>query len=261
MTARARDKRVCIHTAREIEGIREASAATATVLAQLSAAIRPGMTTLAIDQLAADLIARTGGSSAFFNYRGFPGQLCISINDEVVHGIGRGGRVIQPGDLVSLDVGVCLNGYIGDTATSIMVGPPPDQQIANLLKATRESLDAGIAAARSGNYVNAIGAAVQAVVEGYGFSVVRDFVGHGCGCQLHEPPEVANFVVRKKGPRLQPGMVLAIEPMVNVGAHEVSVDADGWTVRTSDGGWSAHFEHMVLITDGEAEVLTWPRKA
>jgi methionyl aminopeptidase len=170
-------------------------------------------------------------------------------------------RVIQPGDLVSVDIGVRLAGGIGDTAFTVSVGPPRWRQALDLLRAAEESLTAGIAAAGAGHFVNDIGTAVERVVRRAGFSVVRDFVGHGCGTELHEPPEVPNFSQSSRGERLRPGMVLAIEPMVNTGASEVTVDSDGWTVRTADGGLSAHVEHMVLVTTGEPEVLTWPRTA
>ncbi len=260
IAAAGRDKRVRVHNSREVAGIRVAADKTATVLRQLAEAIVPGMTTLRIDQLASELIRATGGRSAFHNYRGFPGQICISVNDEVVHGIGRAERVICPGDIVSLDVGIQFDGYIGDTATTVCVGAPLGPDVLKLLAVTQESLDAGIAAARAGLPVNNIGIAVEDVVLRNGFSVVHDFVGHGCGCELHEPPEVANFRTSGRSPIMRPGMVLAIEPMVNAGTADVKVDADGWTVRTKDCGLSAHFEHMVLITNKEPEILTWPKK-
>ena len=253
--------RVVIHTEKEIAGIRAAARGAARVRDELCPYVRPGITTLELDTIAGDLIRETGGTSAFHGYRGFPAQICISVNDEVVHGIGRADRVIGPGDIVSLDVGVRLNGCIGDTAATVPVEPAPDLKAASLIAATRQSLAAGIAAAETGRYVNEIGAAVEAVAVRAGFSVVRDFVGHGCGCQLHEPPEVPNFAQARRGPKLRPGMVLAIEPMVNTGSAAVTVGDDGWTVRTADGGLSAHFEHMVLITNGKPEILTWPKTA
>ncbi len=258
MTAK-RGGRVVVHTPREIEGIRQAAAVTATVRDRLARVIRPGMTTQEIDDAAADFITETGGESAFHGYRGFPGQVCVSLNDEVVHGIGSRERKVQPGDIVSLDVGVRLNGFIGDTALSVLVGAPATPATPRLLEVTRNCLDAGIKAAKCGARVGDIGAAVEDVANQAGFSVVRDFVGHGCGCSLHEPPEVPNFKCSSQGPKLRPGMVLAIEPMVNIGTAAVSVDADGWTVRTRDGKNSAHFEHMVLITENEPEILTWPK--
>ncbi len=256
---RMQRQNIVVHSEREIVGIRAAAAATAHVRDQLADLIKPGLTTLEVDQLAGKLIAETGGTSAFYQYRGFPGQICISLNDEVVHGIGSAGRIIQFGDLVSIDVGVQLNDFIGDTAVTISTNPNADVQINALLRATQESLAAGISAAQGGNYVNHIGRAVENVVRRSGFNVVRDFVGHGCGCSLHEPPEVPNFAQAHKGPKLRAGMVLAIEPMVNTGTGNVTVDDDGWTVRTADAGLSAHFEHMILITEKEPEILTWQK--
>ena len=254
--------RVVIHTEREILGIKASARATAWVLDELCRQITPGLTTLEVDRLAAELIRETGGQSAFCGYRGFPGQVCISVNDEVVHGIGRLGRVLALGDLVSIDVGIRLNGFVGDCAATVCAGRPAAGGAKTLMDATRRSLEAGIAATRSGNCVNDISKAVESVVRRAGFSVVRDFVGHGCGCELHEPPEVPNFAQPQRGPRLQAGMVLAIEPMVNAGTGKVTVaQDDGWTVRTADGGLSAHFEHMVLIRDDNPEILTWPRTA
>lgn len=249
-----------MHSAGQIAGIRKAAQATAWVRERLAQELKPGMTTLDVDQLAAVLIAQTGGTSAFHNYRGFPGQICISVNDEVVHGIGQAGRVIEPGDLVSVDVGVRLDGFIGDTATSVCAGLAPTGVVAELMAVTQEGLQAGVAAAVAGGYVGDIGAAVETVVRDHGFSVVRDFVGHGCGCELHEPPEVPNFATLDRGAKLRPGMVLAIEPMVNVGSHDVMIDADGWTVRTGDQALSAHYEHMVLIAKEGPEILTWPTR-
>jgi methionyl aminopeptidase len=254
---------VVIHTDSELDGIRRAAQATAYVLDKLCEGIHPGMTSLQIDAEAERLIRETGGRSAFLGYHGFPGQICISINDEVVHGIGKAERVVQTGDLVSLDVGVKLDGFIGDTARTVAAGgTPTTAQNKALLDTTRKALEAGIAKARMGNYINDISKAVEKVVLDAGFTVVRDFVGHGCGCELHEPPEVPNFQQKQRGPKLRPGMVLAIEPMVNAGTHRVKVDRlDGWTVTTADGEPSAHFEHMVLITRNKPEILTWPKTA
>jgi len=254
-------ERVIIYNQREIGGIRHAAQRAAAVRQLLCSQIRPGMTSLQIDQIAAELIQQSNGDKcAFYQYRGFPGSICISINDEVVHGIGRAERTIQPGDLVSIDVGVRSNGFIGDTAWTVYVGGvAPDPEYVRLLDAGKACLDAGIAAAISGNYVNDIGNAIEHVVITAGFAVVRDFVGHGCGRLLHEPPEVPNFACNKRGPRLRPGMVLAIEPMVNLGSHRVFIGDDGWTVHTTDGKVSVHFEHMVLITEDEPEILTWAK--
>ncbi len=264
MRRSAQQRRVVVHTQKEIRGIRASARAAAHVLQALCETVRPGMSTLDVDRLAGDLIRQAGGSSAFNGYHGFPGQICISLNDEVVHGIGRADRIIQPGDLVSLDVGVRLDGYIGDTAATLCAGGAAacrTPEAARLIAAACKGLEQGVSAALAGNRVNDIGRAVEDVVSRAGFSVVRDFVGHGCGVELHEPPEVPNFASPKRGPRLVAGMVLAIEPMVNAGAPGIRVESDGWTVRTTDGALSAHVEHMVLITDGKPEILTWRKTA
>lgn len=252
----ARRGRYVAHSARDVEGIRRAARATAEVRELLRQAVRPGVSTLELDQLAQTEFERRGGSSAFHNYRGFPGQICISVNDEVVHGIGRANRIIQVGELVSMDVGMLLNGYIGDTATTVSVGPPRPE-IARLLEVTESSLEAGLRMACRGKTVWDISSAIERLAKGAGFGIVEDFVGHGCGKKLHEPPEVPNYARREsRRDQLHPGMVLAVEPMVNMGTHKVKIDPDGWTVRTTDGAWSAHFEHMALITDSEPEILT-----
>lgn len=249
-----------IYSEKEIKGIRKAAQTAAETLDMLCRTVRPGMSTLELDQLAGKLIAEAGGESAFFNYHGFPAQICISINDEVVHGIGRHDRIIQMGDVVSLDVGIRLNGFIGDTARTVSVGPPLGE-IAALMAITQKSLAAAIDIATSNNTVRDIGATVEKVVLNAGFSVVRDFVGHGCGVKLHEPPEVPNYPTKKSKEKLRPGMVLALEPMVNIGSHKVKIDGDGWTVRTVDGSLSSHFEHMILITENKPEILTWQKNA
>jgi methionyl aminopeptidase len=219
------------------------------------------MTTLDINDVAGSLIAATGGVSAFYGYPGphgkFPSQVCISVNDEVVHGVGYAERQIQFGDIVSIDCGIRLNGFIGDTARTVAVGPVSGD-VAQLLSVTEQSLHDGIAAARGGNVVRDIGVAVSRTVEAAGFAIVREYVGHGVGVELHEPPEIPNYPSNRAKQRLRPGMVIAIEPMVNIGTPRVKTDKDGWTVRTQDGKWSAHFEHMVLITEGQAEILTIP---
>ncbi len=255
----ARRGKVVVHTATEVRGIRVAAQVAAQVREQLRSAIRPGQSTLEIDRLAAALIAQHGARPAFLNYRGFPANICVSVNDEVVHGIGAAGRIVQVGDLLSIDVGVKIDGCIGDTAFSMCVGGLVTPEAGRLLQVTEESLERAIGAACGGNHVSDIGVAVERHAVAAGFSVVRDFVGHGCGCELHEAPEVPNFRTPQRGPKLLPGMVLALEPMINAGTDKVTVDADGWTVRTADGRLSAHFEHMVLITDKEAEVLTWAK--
>jgi len=249
-----------IHTPEEIVRIRRAAQLTAGVRDEVARLAAPGMTTKELDELAGSLIAATGGESAFLNYAGYPGNICISVNDEVVHGIGRQSRVLLPTDIVSIDLGVRIGGACGDTALTFGLGAeiPPDVQ--NLLEATRRALAAGIAAALPGNYIRDISAAVEDVARKARVGVVRDYVGHGCGIKLHEPPEVPNFVSSSRGPKLEPGMVLAIEPMFNLGTYKVTTDRmDGWTVRTADGKVAAHFEHMVLITEKEPEILTWPK--
>ena len=247
-----------IHTPEEIEKIRVAMSMTAQVRDQLVELVRPGMTTLQIDQLAGDLIRATGGTSGFLNYHGFPGNICISLNDEVVHGIGSPNRVVQESDIVSIDIGVSYNGGVGDTAVTFGFGElPKDTQ--RLLTATREALMAGIQAARKGNYIRDISRAIEKRALADRLGIVREMVGHGVGVRLHEPPDVPNYVTPMRGPRLQKGMVLAIEPMLNLGTHRISQDSDGWTIRTRDGSLSAHFEHSILITDNEPEILTWPK--
>lgn len=245
-----------IHGEDEIRRIRKAAQAAAMVREELTRLARPGMTTKNLDDLAGSIIATTGGTSAFLGYRGFPGQICISLNEEVVHGIGSPQRVMKEGDLLSLDIGVKLDGGVGDTAKSFCLGETTPE-VSMLLETTELALMEGIKEAITGNYVGDISAAVEKVAKKAGLGIVREYVGHGCGTQLHEPPEVPNFVTRNRGPRLVPGMVLAIEPMLNLGTHKVVTASDNWTVSTLDGKLSAHFEHMVYITQKEPEILTW----
>ena len=249
-----------IHTKNEIIGIRKAAQAAAFVREQLKILIQPGMTTKDIDNLAGELINSTGGTSAFLGYHGFPGNICISLNDEVVHGIGVDSKHVTNGDIVSLDVGVCLDGYIGDNAETVIIGHPIDESAIHLIDNTRLSLHAGIKAALKGNFIRDISCAIQNIATKANLGIVREYVGHGCGVQLHEPPEIPNYKTSDKGPKLKNGMVLAIEPMLNLGTHKVKTDKDGWTVRTFDAKLSAHFEHMVLINDNNPEILTWPKK-
>jgi len=242
----------------EIVKMRVACAAAAEILQTAAAMCVPGTTTKELDEAAGELIARFGGKSPFLGYKGYPGNICVSVNEEVVHGI-PGKRRVQYGDIVSLDIGIILDGYVGDNATTVAVGvvKPRTQE---LLRVTQLALEAGIAQARPGNRVGDISHAVQNVVEGYGFSVVREFVGHGVGRRMHEEPQIPNYGSAGDGSKLKPGMTLAIEPMINAGVSEVQMLSDGWTVVTADGAPSAHFEHTVLVAEGDPEILTWPKK-
>lgn len=235
--------------------MRNANRIVAETLAMLTEKIRPGLTTRQLDQWAYDFAKAQGAAPAFKGYRGFPGSLCVSVNEEVVHGIPSGRRLLAEGDIVSIDFGVKFEGYYGDAAITVPVGRiTPARE--KLIKVTRDSLDLAIDQVRVGNRVDDISCAVQKHVESHGFSVVRQFVGHGIGSQLHEPPEIPNYHRNELTPKLLAGMVLAIEPMVNAGASKVKVLKDGWTVVTNDLAPSAHFEHTVLVTDGEPEVLS-----
>ncbi|MDY0145037.1 MAG: type I methionyl aminopeptidase [Kiritimatiellia bacterium] len=244
-----------IKTVENLRHMRVACRWSAELLAAMAARVCPGMTTGELDDFARDWLRERGLVSAFFGYGGFPGQTCISLNDEVVHGI-PGPQVINAGDLVSLDVGVVAEGFIGDNAATVRVGTV-DAESERLCHTAEECLAAAIEVARSGNRVGDIGHAVQSLAEAAGYAVVRDFCGHGVGRKLHEDPQVPNFGRPGKGPMLQPGMTLAIEPMINQGTFQVETQANGWTVRTQDRQRSAHVEHTVLIVaDGPAEILT-----
>lgn len=243
----------------DIAGMRSACKAAAEVLNGVATAVQPGRTTKELDELAAELIKKAGGKSPFLGYKGFPGHICVSVNEEVVHGIPSSRRV-QYGDIVSLDVGIILNGYVGDNATTVAVGVV-ERRTQELLTVTDRALYAGIDRARAGNRVGDISQAVQTMIEAHGFTVVREFVGHGVGRKMHEEPQIPNFVQADRGPKLKPGMTLAIEPMINAGVSEVRMLSDGWTVVTADNAPSAHFEHTVLVTEGEPEILTWLRKS
>jgi methionyl aminopeptidase len=224
------------------------------ILEELVLRLEPGRTTGEVDEWAGQIINQYGARSAFFGYRKFPGQLCISVNEEVVHGIG-GPRRLAYGDVVKLDVGILLNGWVGDTATTVGLGAiTPARQ--KLLERTQASLHAGIQKARNGARLGEISHAVETTVKAAGYSVVKEFVGHGVGRKLHEEPQIPNFGRANSGPILRPGMTLAIEPMVNEGIDEVRIMKDGWTAVTADRRDSAHFEHVILITEGEPEILT-----
>ena len=248
-----------IKTAAELERMRVACRLSAQLLAEVAAQVRPGATTGELDAFAAERMRALGVKSAFFGYGGFPGYTCISLNEEVVHGI-PGPRAINAGDLVSVDLGVVAKGFIGDNATTVRVGAV-DAESARLCDVTAAALAAGIAAARAGRRLGDVGHAVQTVAEAAGFSVVRDYCGHGVGRKLHEEPQIPNYGLPGKGPVLQPGMTLAIEPMINQGTHRVEVLPNRWTVRTCDRKLSAHFEHTVLVVpEGPAEILTCAEK-
>ena len=248
-----------IKTAAEVERMRVACRLSAQLLAEVAAQVRPGTTTGELDAFAAARMRALGVQSAFFGYGGFPGYTCISLNEEVVHGI-PGSRVINAGDLVSVDLGVVAEGFIGDNATTVCVGAV-DAESARLCEVTEAALAAGIAAARAGNRLGDVGHAIQAVAEAAGFGVVRDFCGHGVGRKLHEDPQIPNFGTPGKGAVLKPGMTLAIEPMINQGTFQVDVMPNRWTVKTRDRKRSAHFEHTVLVREaGPAEILTCAEK-
>lgn len=247
-----------------ISRMREACAVAATVLDHLKPLVRPGVTTQDLEEAGRDWITRLGARSACFGYRSgskrYPAHTCISVNEEVVHGIPSFRRVLREGDIVSLDVVVSYEGYIGDNAYTLPVGPVPDG-IGKLLRITQEALDLGIRQAVVGNRIGDVSHAIQQYVESHGFSVVRDMVGHGVGVSMHEPPEIPNFGRRGTGDRIKPGMTLAIEPMVNAGGYKTKTLSDGWTIVTADGSPSAHFEHTVLTTEDGPEVLTIPRSS
>jgi len=236
--------------------MRQNNRLVAHVLQKLREATKPGITTVELDQLAERTIREAGATPAFKGYRGYPASLCVSINEEVVHGI-PGPRRLQEGEIVSLDVGVYRNGYYGDAAITVPVGKV-SEQVARLLEVTQQALAKGIEQATHGNRLLDISHAIQSWVESQGFSVVRDFVGHGIGRELHEDPQVPNFGPPHQGPRLRPGMVLAIEPMINLGTWRVKILEDGWTVVTADKSLSAHFEHTIAISDGEPDILSLP---
>jgi len=251
-----------IRSDEEIQSIREACQIAATVLKRLVDTVEEGMTTYDLDQLGRKAIEELGAESACFNYKAgehvFPAHTCLSVNEEIVHGIGSIRRIIQPGDVVSIDVVVRYRGFIGDNATTVLIEPVADEN-ANLIAATRESLYYAISFARAGNRVGDISNAVERFIKRHNYGIVRDFVGHGVGKTMHEPPQIPNFGRRGSGALLKPGMCLAIEPMINLGTDKVDMLDDGWTAVTRDRKPSAHFEHTVLITNGEPEILTIPQ--
>jgi methionyl aminopeptidase len=245
---------IIVKTPAEIEHMKAAGRLTALTIAELKSVIAPGITTGELDRVAEQFILSHGGIPAFKGYQGFPGSICASINEEVVHGI-PGLRKVKDGDIVSVDIGVSYGGYVGDSAFTVPVGVVSKEAL-KLLRVTEEALYKGIEAARVGGRVTDIGHAVETHVNRAGFSVVRDYVGHGIGTKMHEDPPVPNFGPPGRGPRLLEGMALAIEPMVNVGVYQVTVKPNGWTVVTADGSLSAHFEHTIAITAAGPEILT-----
>ena len=256
----SRRTRIPIKSPREIEFMRKAGSIASSILQALAREVAPGRSTGEIDRLAAELMREHDCKSAFLGYRGFPGHICISVNEEVVHGIG-GARKIMPGDIVKIDVGIIKSGFIGDNATTVGAGDIP-LETKRLLAATEQSLFEAISHARAGRRLADLCGSVEAFVVPRGFTVVREFVGHGVGRRLHEEPQIPNYRPQGKTPVLMPGMTLAIEPMVNAGVGAVRILEDGWTVITEDRKPSAHFEHTVLVTEGEPEILTSrPREA
>ncbi|MEO8682801.1 MAG: type I methionyl aminopeptidase [Vicinamibacterales bacterium] len=249
---------VC-RSASEIERLARVNELVARVLGELAASVRPGITTADLDEIAERRLKEAGAAPAFKGYHGYPATICASVNEQVVHGIPSGKPLVE-GDIVSIDMGAKLDGFFGDSAVTVPVGRV-SPEATKLLKVTKMALDRGVATVRPGGRVSDIGAAVQSFVEAEGFSVVREFVGHGIGTALHEEPQIPNYGTPGRGPRLAEGMVLAIEPMVNAGKAAVKVLADGWTAVTKDKGLSAHFEHTVVVTGDGCRILTLPEVA
>ena len=246
---------VTIKTPREIELMREAGKILAKTHEELAKNLRPGMSTWDIDHMGEEIIRSYGCIPSFKNYNGYPASICVSVNDEVVHGIPHKEHFLDEGDIVSLDAGVIYKGYHSDAARTYGIGEI-DDDAKKLIEVTRQSFFEGIKFAKAGNHLNDISAAIQKYAESFGFGVVRDLVGHGIGSHLHEDPEIPNFARKRKGILLQPGMTLAIEPMITEGSYEVVWLDDDWTVMTEDGGWASHYENTILITEGEPEILS-----
>ncbi len=248
---------IVIKTSNELLKMRKAGLITGGALMAAKAAIRPGMSTLELDKIIKNYIVSHGAKPSFLGYNGFPASACISVNDTVIHGIPSSGEKLKEGDIVSVDVGAYIDGYHGDSAKTFAVGEISDEA-KRLMASTEESLMLAIEIAKPGVRIGDISAAIQKYNEDRGFSVVREFVGHGVGARLHPDPEVPNFGRAGHGPRLMPGMVIAIEPMINAGKANVKILSDGWTVKTTDKSLSAHFEHTIAITSGGAVILTQP---
>lgn len=246
---------VTIKSPREIELMREAGRILAKTHEELAKNLRPGMSTWDIDHMGEEIIRSYGCIPSFKNYNGYPASICVSVNDEVVHGIPHKEHFLDEGDIVSLDAGVIYKGYHSDAARTYGIGEI-DDDAKKLIEVTRQSFFEGIKFAKAGNHLNDISAAIQKYAESFGFGVVRDLVGHGIGSHLHEDPEIPNFARKRKGILLQPGMTLAIEPMITEGSYEVVWLDDDWTVMTEDGGWAAHYENTILITEGEPEIFS-----
>ena len=246
---------VTIESPREIELMREAGRILAKTHEELAKNLRPGMSTWDIDHMGEEIIRSYGCIPSFKNYNGYPASICVSVNDEVVHGIPHKEHFLDEGDIVSLDAGVIYKGYHSDAARTYGIGEI-DDDAKKLIEVTRQSFFEGIKFAKAGNHLNDISAAIQKYAESFGFGVVRDLVGHGIGSHLHEDPEIPNFARKRKGILLQPGMTFAIEPMITEGSYEVVWLDDDWTVMTEDGGWAAHYENTILITEGEPEILS-----
>ncbi len=248
---------VTIKSAREIDLMRESGRLLAIVHDELGKAICPGMSTLDIDKMGEKLIRSFGCVPNFLHYNGYPASICVSVNEEVVHGIPRADRILQEGDIVSLDAGLIYKGYHSDAARTYAVGKV-SKEAADLITVTKQSFFEGIKMAKAGYHLYDISNAIAAYVTSYGYGIVKDLVGHGIGTKLHEAPQIPNFAQKRKGLRLQPGMTLAVEPMINMGTGDVVWLDDDWTVVTADGAYSAHYENTILITDGEPEILTLP---
>lgn len=247
-------REVVLKSPREIEIMREANQHVAEILELMCQAVEPGISTWDLDQIARKEIKKRGVTSAFLGYHGYPAVVCTSVNEEIVHGIPRKDKILKDGDIIGIDFGVVHKGYVGDSARTVPVGTiTPEAQ--KLIDVTRESLERAIAVCTPEHRLSDIGKVVQAYAEEHGYGIVRDFVGHGIGMQMHEDPQVPNYYDGPK-PRLRPGLVIAIEPMLNIGTHEVLVLEDGWTAITRDGSWSAHFEHSVAITENGPIVLS-----
>ncbi len=247
---------IFIRNSDEITKIKKACQVVKASLDKVELAVRPGVTTWELNQIAEQTTLELGAKPAFKGYKGFPACLCTSVNNEVVHGIPRKDRVLKEGDVIGIDYGASWDGYYGDSARTVAVGFKPEGRLADLLLVTKQALVAGIAAARAGAYVQDIGRAIEGVVRPKKFGIVEDYVGHGIGTSPHEDPPIPHYITRDKGPRLREGMVICIEPMINMGSPDVRVLPDGWTVVTEDGQWSAHFEHTLLVTNDGGEVLT-----